>query len=492
MPLPRRFAHVLALSIPMSLAGLALGTPPTDAAIDGLIQKIKSSTMDQMDAQAKRDARREAAKDELKSTPLAEATLAQIQKIFDARVVVGTDELAEAIDARLVELAKNPGLDGAKAAELRLQTVAPAMSRSDAEKRPEKIADVAEQALKHPGIPELFKAGEGETLIRSVASLSPELLKSHGFFDLVAPYINGNLSPNAAIAVGSMIQPLVEMKDSLGAEKFESLRQSMAKAVDSGLEKAIKDKEARDAKAAADSKPKDGGGDEKPAAASAMAKRMQDAQVGRLKDLRSLINGAWAKGELVDHAAPAITFEWSSGDKPIKSFADLKGRVVLVDFWATWCGPCVAAFPKMRELQSRYGGYPVTILGVTSDQGSRAMERKPGQKPKPVDCTGDPAKEHDLAKEFMKDMEMTWTVAFSEQNVFNPNFGIRGIPSVAIIDPKGVVRFAGLYPNPAEESEKIDGLLKEAKMPYPEQPYMEPKKEEPKKEEAKKDEPKKG
>ena len=94
--------------------------------------------------------------------------------------------------------------------------------------------------------------------------------------------------------------------------------------------------------------------------------------------------------------------------------------------------------------------------------------------------------------EFVPDMRgdvMTWTVAFSEQNVFNPDFGVRGIPSVAIIGPDGNVRFAGLYPNPKEESEHIDALLKEAKLPYPEAPYVEPKKEE-KTDEVKKDEPK--
>jgi thiol-disulfide isomerase/thioredoxin len=230
---------------------------------------------------------------------------------------------------------------------------------------------------------------------------------------------------------------------------------------------------------------KEGEDADKATKAAELVAQMEESQITRLKDLRSLAAGPWARGELVDHPAPPIAFKWSNTEKPLASFADLKGRVVLVDFWATWCGPCVASFPKMRELQTRYAGYPVTILGVTSIQGY-SIDRSDPKKSKKIDCKGDAAKEMDLMKSFMKDMDMTWNVAFSEQNVFNPDFGVRGIPSVAIIGPDGNVKFAGLYPNPKEESEHIDALLKDAKLPYPENPYVEAKKEDEKKEEPKK------
>jgi thiol-disulfide isomerase/thioredoxin len=177
------------------------------------------------------------------------------------------------------------------------------------------------------------------------------------------------------------------------------------------------------------------------------------------------LDGPYAKGQLLNHTAPAITFNWATDEK-VKSLADLKGRVVVLDFWATWCGPCIASFPNVRELQKRYDGYPVSIIGVTSIQGSH-NDRKNNQR---IDTKDDPAKEKELMATFVKDMEMTWAVAFSDQEVFNPAYGVRGIPHVAIIDAAGKVRYNGLHPGGKlqEKAAKIDALLKEAGLPCPE------------------------
>jgi hypothetical protein len=123
----------------------------------------------------------------------------------------------------------------------------------------------------------------------------------------------------------------------------------------------------------------------------------------------------------------------------------------------------------VRELQARYKDYDVVILGVTSLQGSHT-QRKGDQRAK-IDTTDNPAREYELMNEFITDMEMTWPVAFSSANVFNPEYGVRGIPHLALIDPAGKVRFNALRPgNPAEEAEKIDALLKEFKLKAPPAP----------------------
>lgn len=166
---------------------------------------------------------------------------------------------------------------------------------------------------------------------------------------------------------------------------------------------------------------------------------------------------------LVGQAAPEITFTWST--KPdLKHLSDLKGQIVVLDFWATWCGPCIRSFPKVREEVAHFKGSPVKFLGVTSLQG-----RVHGIEPKPIDTKDNPQKEYDLMPEFMKKKEMTWDVAFSEQNVFNEDYGIRGIPFVAIVDPKGVVRHAGINPlDPeADIAGKVTALLQEFNLPLP-------------------------
>jgi thiol-disulfide isomerase/thioredoxin len=168
-----------------------------------------------------------------------------------------------------------------------------------------------------------------------------------------------------------------------------------------------------------------------------------------------------ASAALVGKAAPPLNFQWSTRDG-LKTLADLKGKVVVLDFWATWCGPCISSFPQVRELTAHYQGLDVVVLGVTSIQGSIS-----GLQPQRIDTKGDPKKEFSLMADFIKAKDVTWTVVFSQEEVFNPDYGITGIPHMAIVAPDGTLRHTGLHPAMphAEKTEKIDALLKEFKLP---------------------------
>jgi len=166
---------------------------------------------------------------------------------------------------------------------------------------------------------------------------------------------------------------------------------------------------------------------------------------------------------LVGQPAPELNFLWSTKDG-VKKLSDLRGQVVVIDFWTTWCGPCISSFPQIREEVARFAGAPVTFLGVTSLQGAVHNLRN-----KPIDTKKNPQKEFTLMPEFMKKHEMTWDVAFSEEKVFNDDYGIEGIPHMVIIAPDGTLRHSHLHPaSPkADVAGKVTALLEEFGLSQP-------------------------
>jgi thiol-disulfide isomerase/thioredoxin len=169
------------------------------------------------------------------------------------------------------------------------------------------------------------------------------------------------------------------------------------------------------------------------------------------------------KTDLVGQPAPELNFIWSTRDG-LTNLSDLKGKVVVIDFWTTACGPCVASFPEVRELTAHYEGRDVVVIGVTSLQGSVH-----GLKAKPIYVRNDPVEEMALMNDYINVKDITWTVVFSAEEVFNLDYGVAGIPHLVIIAPDGTVRHNGLDPaEPLKETtQRIDAILKEFGKPLP-------------------------
>jgi len=416
-------------------ANAALATPPTDEQISAMQAKLREFQMNTPRAEMTMEKWQAFIGELVKDIDPSELSAAQMEKLM--QLLQNVPAKKEAAQARLKELAAADDADGGRAAVMYCQTLYGddmAEARLAAYKR----------ALTHPALGEVIKGENGDSIFQMVGYAGEEVTKPLTKEVLgLQQYLTTDLPAENVAGTMDYLSALNGMGDAVDAATKESVRTKMV-AMFKGASKSLLES-----------------GDEK-------KKGMGEY----LEKSVTFLDGAFAKGQLIDHPSPAITFTWASGDKPIKSIADLKGKVVVVDFWATWCGPCIGTFPQVRELQNRYAGYEVAIVGVTSLQG----KHYPGDG-EPVDTEGNPQKEFDLMKEFMTKKDMTWMVAFSEQEVFNPDFGVRGIPHVAIIDAAGVVRYNGLHPaDPLKvKAEKIDALLAKAGLPAPAPVVEEPK-----------------
>lgn len=137
-------------------------------------------------------------------------------------------------------------------------------------------------------------------------------------------------------------------------------------------------------------------------------------------------NGALKQMTMVDAAAPAMPTERGYGNFP--GLDGLKGKVVLVDFFAHWCGPCIASFPDMKQMYSDLKDKGLEIVGFTTYYGYYKQERN-------LDKDTEFAK----MKDFIADHSLPWPVVYGERSVFEA-YGVTGIPHVTVIDRNGVVR----------------------------------------------------
>ena len=142
------------------------------------------------------------------------------------------------------------------------------------------------------------------------------------------------------------------------------------------------------------------------------ATRLSGSDDPAVRGAVSQLEGLARKLELVGQPMPIAGKLVDGGRFDI---AQYKGKVVLVDFWATWCGPCVAELPNVKDVYAKYHDRGFEVVGISLDNDADALTK------------------------FVKDEQIAWPIVFEEGHPLAKQYGVTAIPTAVLINREGKV-----------------------------------------------------
>jgi cytochrome c-type biogenesis protein len=116
--------------------------------------------------------------------------------------------------------------------------------------------------------------------------------------------------------------------------------------------------------------------------------------------------------------SPAPAYAARTLDGKELALADLRGEVVLLNIWATWCGPCVREMPRLEALHREFGARGVRVVGVNIDRGSA----------------------EETVRRYLARHGITFTILLDSDDAVSTRFRAMGVPETFLIDHEGIVR----------------------------------------------------
>ncbi|HYL72040.1 MAG TPA: TlpA disulfide reductase family protein [Candidatus Dormibacteraeota bacterium] len=130
--------------------------------------------------------------------------------------------------------------------------------------------------------------------------------------------------------------------------------------------------------------------------------------------------------------APGFSLDSRAGSQV--SLAQYKGQVVMINFWASWCGPCRQEMPLLESIYKKYSKMGFTMIGVNVEPDSNA------------------------ANEWLKQTPVSFPILYDKDSKVSKLYDVSGMPSTVIIDRSGKLRMLHRGYKPGDENEYLDSI----------------------------------